>query len=115
MGPAGVAWVKPWGGSAHCSPSVPLVPNPAGGPPVSHPSSQAPAASLVQNIASGGENLSHLDLRQEGFCLTRLVLPVWIGQEHRLVHAEHVDVSWISSISTLSGVLVVKGVLISDP
>lgn len=49
MGLAGVAWVKPWGGSAHCSPFVPPVPNPARGTPVSQPSSQTPAASLVQN------------------------------------------------------------------
>lgn len=114
MGLAGVVWVKPWGGSAHGSPFVPLVPNPAQG----HLCPICPRKLLLPALCktvSGGENLSHLDLRQEGFCLIRLVLPVWICQEHRLTHTACVDVFWISSIPTLSGVLVVKGVLISDP
>lgn len=57
MGLAGVVWVKPWGGSAHGSPFVPLVPNPAQGHlcPI-HP--QAPAVSLVQNSFWRGKSFT---------------------------------------------------------
>lgn len=110
-GHAGVwGWVGRTLGWKCCLPSLTALPNPVSGMPVSHPSSQSSAASVMQNVASRGENLSSLDLTIKGLYLIRLQVPVQVSQEQRSVQTACVDILWVSSVSTLSGVFVMKGV-----
>ena len=103
-------WVGRTLGWKCCLPYLTAVSNPVRGMPASPPSSQSSAASVTPNVASRGENLSNLDLTLKGLYLIRLQLPVQVSQEHRLVQTACVDVLWVSSVSTLSGIFVMTGV-----